>query len=49
MGIVPENNYGYQVIERETIVNSAEANDNINSLINSLHPDVRMYLDLCGR
>ena len=45
MGIVPENNYGYQVIERETIVNSPEANDNINSLINSLHPDVRMYLD----
>ena len=37
--------FGYQVIERETIVNSPEANDNINSLINSLHPDIRMYLD----
>ena len=35
----------FQVIDRETIVNSPEANENINSLINSLHPDIRMYLD----
>ena len=36
---------GFAVIDRETIVNSPEANENISSLINSLHPDIRVYFD----
>ena len=37
--------YGLTVIDREAIVNSPEANENISSLIDSLHPGIRVCID----